>query len=602
MSWYLGFAASAAALALFIIIAIILRFSKYKRGRVILTPFHAVFAGVFISVFICLLPIYSSIFEGVADSVIKTIAFALHNTFQIFTFDADRAIILESIKCEDEAFSELYSVYLAIEYAVAPVLTFSFLISFFKDTTSYIRYILHYFHKHIYIFSELNEKSLALGRNIKKKHRHAVIVYTDVFENNDEVSYELGERAKELNAICFKKDILAIRFKVHSKTSKITFYAIGQEETENINQSLQLIKQYRDRENVRLFVFSSRLDSEILLTNTDKGKIEVRRINEARSLINQMLYTFGCEEILGSAKLLPDGDKKISAVVVGLGGHGTEMLKALSWYCQMDGYHLQIDAFDKDVNAESKFIALAPELMSEKYNGVVIPGEAEYKINIHSGIDVATAEFADKIKNLADATYVFVSLGSDEMNIRTAVELRTLFERMKIKPVIHSIVYNADENASLKGIKNYSGQDYNIRFVGDINTSYSESVIMNSELEQNGLACHLRWDGSTKEEFLNYEYNYNSSIASAIHLKARIECHIPGADKLKDELTEEEEEIIARIEHCRWNAYMRAEGYVYSGSNDESTRNDLGKMHHDLVDYDSLKPDEKAKDIRLSKN
>ena len=39
----------------------------------------------------------------------------------------------------------------------------------------------------------------------------------------------------------------------------------------------------------------------------------------------------------------------------------------------------------------------------------------------------------------------------------------------------------------------------------------------------------------------------------------------------------------AEVEHKRWNAYMRTEGYQYSGSTQEISRNDLGKLHHDLV-------------------
>ena len=71
------------------------------------------------------------------------------------------------------------------------------------------------FFNEIYIFPELNEKSLALATDIKQSHRTAKIVFADVFENNDEVTYELIERARELGAICFKKDILAVNFKLH---------------------------------------------------------------------------------------------------------------------------------------------------------------------------------------------------------------------------------------------------------------------------------------------------------------------------------------------------------------------------------------------------
>ena len=62
------------------------------------------------------------------------------------------------------------------------------------------------------------------------------------------------------------------------------------------------------------------------------------------------------------------------------------------------------------------------------------------------------------------------------------------------------------------------------------------------------------------------------------------------------ERTEEEKQLLRVIEHRRWNAYMRAEGYCYSGSRDKQSRNDLAKLHNDLVPFDLLTEEEKAKD------
>ncbi len=598
MHWLFYYVLSLLVLVSAIVFAVAVSVGRYKRGRV-LTPFNIVFGGVFLAVFVCLLPIFSGI---LADhgmySVLKTVAFSLHNTFQIFTIDADRGIILENITCREAGLAAVYSAYLSVAFVVAPVLTFGFVMSFFKNVSAFVGYVLHYF-RDVYVFSELNEKSLALGADLRKNHKRAVIVYTDVFERNDELSYELIERARELHAICFKKDILAINFKAHHAKAPIVFYAIGSDESENIAQSLRLIELYRQRENTRLFVFASRVDSEILLTKADKGKLKVRRVNEMRSLVNRILYERGAE-LFRQAKELPDGSKKISAVLVGLGGHGTEMLKALAWFCQMDGYHVELHAFDADEKAEDRFCALAPELMSEQYNGVLLPEEAEYTIRIHAGLDVSTKSFADEIAGLTDTTYVFISLGSDEKNIRAAVDLRMQFERMKIKPVIQSIVYSSEEKAALDGITNYRGQAYDIEFIGDLGSSYSEKVIMDSELEVEALRRHLKW--GQEEEFWQYEYNYNSSVASAIHMKARIDCGIPGADKKEDDLTDEERKVIETLEHRRWNAYMRSEGYVYSGSPEKSSRNDLAKMHHDLVDYSTLADEEKRKDSRVGTN
>ena len=156
---------------------------------------------------------------------------------------------------------------------------------------------------------------------------------------------------------------------------------------------------------------------------------------------------------------------------------------------------------------------------------------------------------------------------------------------------------NSQQKKALCGITNYRGQEYGIDFIGDMEDSYAESSIIDSELEGEALKSHMKW--GKEDEFWTYEYNYRSSIASAIHMRARIKCGISGAGKNEDQLTDEEIKTIETLEHRRWNAYMRAEGYVFSGSTDKKTRNDLAKMHHDLVDFSSLSEEEKAKDLRV---
>ena len=278
------------------------------------------------------------------------------------------------------------------------------------------------------------------------------------------------------------------------------------------------------------------------------------------------------------------------------------------------------------------------------YQGVE-PGD----LVVHPEIDVDSSSFVKEISSIKNATYVLVALGNDDDNISTAINLRMYFERIKAKPIIQAIVYNSQQKRALKGIKNFKGQDYRIDFIGDLESSYIEDAIIDSELEKEALKRHLSYvkakiDGKefnreeikaylaecgvTEDElfalydsvkshpkkhltenearllektkpyilkrineeqaFWNFEYNYRSSVASAIHMKARIDCGIPGAAKKTEELTVEERDIIEELEHKRWNAYMRAEGYIYSLSTDPSSRNDLAKMHHDLVEYSAL--------------
>lgn len=592
MSWIGCGALSAAVLAA--AAAVALTMSK-RRGRRVFKPFNVIYLGVFVSAFICLLPIYSGITENNAPHALETALFSLHHTLQIFTLDADRAVILENVHCDQPWLTTAYTGYLSILFILGPILTGGLLIGLFKNVSAYLQYALRYF-ADVSIFSELNEKSLTLAADLRRGHPRQMIVFTGVRGGEEDIDDTLLEQARDLRAVCFKKEITAVSFKLHQRKAQMLFFLIGGDESQNVAQALDVAANYRDRENTRMYVFSTGIESELLLSKAGEGKLKLHRVNDVRALINRSLYENGWQ-LFEHAKPMPDGQKKISAVLVGLGQHGAEMLKALAWYCQMDGYHVEIDAFDRDKHAADRIAAQCPELLSDRYNGVLIPGEAEYTIRVHGDMDTGTKTFADAVAKLTDTTYVLVALGDDEANIRTAVDMRMYFERLHIKPVIQAIVYSPEKRAALAGITNYRGQAYDIEFIGDLESSYTEAVILNSELEQEALRGHLKW--GKEEDFWRYEYNYRSSMASAIHLRARIKCGIPGAGKSEDDLTQAERDIIEPIEHRRWNAYMRSEGYIYSGSPEKSSRNDLAKMHHDLVDFSSLSEEEKRKDSRV---
>ncbi|MBE6756475.1 MAG: hypothetical protein E7555_08470 [Ruminococcaceae bacterium] len=593
--WTTCFLFSVGSIAAAIIFTLVINKIKFADDKRRLKLFKSLLVGVFFASVFMFYPIRSVASEATLLGNLRAFLLAVFNAMQVYTIGCEFDMVEKSMAFCPDWLDELYMTWVTVLFVLAPVFTFGFILSLFKNLSAYLKYFCAYF-KDTYVFSELNDKSLALANDLRRKKKDAAIIFTDVFEDNEENIYELIENAKEIGAICFKKDMLVIDFKNHSVNKGIYFFAIGNNETENLNQSLKLIENYRERSNTHIYVFSAKIESEILLTSVDKGKIKVRRINNVQSLVNRVLYEGG-EILFESAAKTSDGTKNISAVVIGMGRHGTEMVKALAWFGQMDGYSLEINAFDKDPLAEEKFIATAPELMSPDYNGVTIDGEAQYKITIHPGIDVESISFVKEIAKLRNATYVIVALGNDDVNVNTSINLRMYFERMKIHPVIQTIVYNSQQRKALCGIKNYGNQEYDIDFIGDVESSYTEDVIIDSELEEKALEIHMKW--GEEEEFWTYEYNYRSSMASAIHMRARIKCGIPGAEKKEEELTPEERDIIEVLEHRRWNAYMRAEGYVYSGSKDKSSRNDLAKMHHDLIDYTSLDEEEKRKDSRV---
>lgn len=583
---WIGFAVTVAATA-----------SSYNKKKTGLSkPVNVFLAGTAISVFLGLIPtnyVADMLSDNKIIRLVESIALSLAHVMQVFTINADTKDILATISAQDSFFlQQQYIITMSVLCAVAPILTVSVLVSVLMSLSAKRRYFLGFF-KDAYIFSDLNERSITLAEDLRSNHPKSVIVFTDTADKEEYI--DLVDRARSIRAILFKDDIMSQKFNLHSKKTEIMFFVMSDNEAENITVSLNIIDKYKDRDNTRLYLLSSSVESALALSSKTVrvSKVKVFRINEVRSLIYRTLYERGYELLFDENKVVEHNDtKNINAVILGMGNYGTEMLKALAWLCQMDGYKLSICAVDKDENAESKFKALCPDFFAEN-----IRGDDEYSITIHSGVDVDTYELVQLSETMNDEkspTFIFISLGSDEENVKVAVDMRRLWKRRGAEPVILTVVYDSAVSKALKDTTTFNEQEYNIDRIGDIQHEYSESVIINSELETKALDRHREW--GDEDSFWRYEYNYNSSVAPIIHFKARNLCGIHGSDKLinasdTSELTSDEIIKLKCLEHRRWNAYMRSEGYTYS-----EEKNHIAKTHNNLVPFSELSQEDIDKD------
>ena len=595
--WWISFCLAVVLIIAFMGFAI--GFGKYRKTKKIkLLPIAMLVC--FSSAMVLAVPAFCAQYSLSGYDALASVAMALGKAIKVFGGDSIYEEAINNINSIPEQIRGAYIGAMLLVQVWAPLCTISVLLSALKNISSFLHY--YFGHKRdTYVFSSLNAKSYELAKSIRANDKRCVLVFTDINDSdNDSINGDLLNEVKKLKAISFSRDILAIDFKRHSPKKKLIFIMINDDETVNIAQGLKVLEEYRDRDNTEMYVVTTATPGELLLTAAQKGKMIVKRINETASLINRIIY----EDKMGISENAIDVGKKeklVSALVVGMGSHGTEMVKTLSWYCQMDGFELLVNAFDADSLAEDKFRAKAPELMSDKFNGKNVPGEAHYTINIHSGINVETETFRERIREIKNISYVLVSLGDDELNIKTAVMLRILFEQMGIKPYIHAIVYSSEQCRALKGLCNFKGKSYDIDFTGDLSSSYSADMIFENEIAKLALKCHFGWGGN-EQDFWNYEYNYRSSMAAAMHILARRRCKIPFADKKVSEMTDDEIKALGYLEHRRWNAYMRSQGYIYSGSQDSSTRNDLGFMHHNLVPNGVLELENYKKDLNVGIN
>ena len=668
------FCLSAGVLVLGCVGAVLLqRNTTHRTGRSsaqILTPFRVVAAAIAIAIYILTLPTVT----GTGDnpmSVSNRIFGALYITFQVFVANLNIGDILNTFRTATDVCTRVQAAYTIVLVAIAPLIAIGFVLTFLQTFAAHIRYLIHPF-REVNIFSELNERSIALARSIhEENHRHKpktadLIIFTEVILANNEPSMELIGQARELGALCFKHDISSLPLRLHSTRARIRFFLMGDDDERNLEDAVHIINDTslrrgpfrrfcsrlygrvfrrdedddkgNEQKNTDLYLFSSTVESELALQYRPGG-VHVRRIDFTREMVYDWLWRTPIDDkgkvrpagrdLFDNAIKHEDGSKTISAVILGLGGYGTQMLKALSWYCQMDdkdgSYRLTVNAYDKDGAAEGRFRDDCPELAQCPHTDIALGPprqDAWYDITVHSNVDVTSHAFYEKLDKLSAITFVFVALGDDSLNLAVAAKLRTWLARKEqrrywegTQPQIlvvscHSNeVQTAVQDSVNKMRKDKDGHHHaRMDLIGDVEEMYRYDTVVRALMEDNGLVSHMQWASLVgtawdhwEASFWNNAYNYNSSMATPIHWRARRMLGIPGADPRKR--TKDDQELLSRLEHARWDAFVRGEGFIFEDADSKET--DITKTHKDLVLFSRsstdpnqpyLKDSEQAKD------
>ncbi len=570
---------SVAIVLLTIILAFFVARKKLRvvKGNVL----YILIIGTFFAVFMLNYPIHAmNENASLADSILFTVM----NTLKVFALEKDYEWIAPYVnQLEPPALRSAGVVYVGILFLMAPLLLFGIILSIFKEFITKIQFRLKQNFRETFIFSKLNRKSIETAKDIYKSNRQALIAFCDISGMRESGEDQILSEAEEIFALLFEDAIVDVAVKQLSKKehSRNTYFFFMDEQEEcNIDDALILLNRFKNLHHIHMYVFAQSDVSEVLLDSADKGNVELTRVNQIRSMIYWHIYK---NSIFENAR--QEGDHKvISYLIAGAGTTGIEMLKAVIWCGQMIGYELEIHVVDNSGDVEERLWAISPEIMER--NGIREEGECYYRIVIHDNMDVKHYSFQRLAEQELMPTHILVSLGSDMLNIDTAMKLKMISERVDNEPEICAVVQSESLSAILEenALTNYRGQPYEIKRIGNRASLYCLNNITNPKLYQMGYLVHQGY-GGRENVYKDIEYNRRSSMVTAIHAVHKINL---GLDL--------ESEEVACLEHKRWNAYIRTEGYCH-----HSQRDDLAKYHTDIVPYQALSEQAKQYDRDILK-
>lgn len=481
----------------------------------------------------------------------------------------------------------VYFVAVNILFLITPALTVSFIISYLEKLVDHVKFSLSK-KKRTIIFSELNDKSLILARDYVNDKRCGV-VFANVKEKND----------IKIKAIKLLEKVTDI--KINNK-NEVIFYIISSDQEKNLNETLELIDKYKDRDKTKIYVLDDNEEAPIILDSTDKGKIEVDIINEKERAIFNLLSN--------KPLFLNAINKTISILIVGCGNIGKEFLKDSVWCSMLPKYNLRILVIDNNADIiKEKINVEMPELLNN------------YDITFVNE-DIKSNKSIEMIRSNKDINYIMVSMENDDKNIETAIMLRRLFLReFDREPIINLYIENDFKQDQVISLSNERGDSYKLNAFGSIDDLYRQNNIVDIELEKLAQQIHLSYDPFDKElkRYNSREYNKRTSRACALHIKYKLfavlgdkytENMKKNLELFREKYNSSIEKELSKNEHDRWNAYMRSIGYVYVSTDEvknyyKKTKhhvNYLARMHPALVSYDELDDVSKELSKITSKN
>lgn len=370
--------------------------------------------------------------------------------------------------------------------------------------------------------------------------------------------------------------------------------------------------------------------SKLKKRNAEKEAIDIfmptiKRVRYYENLILSLLEDIPLVTPVKDVVVHKDRERDFNLTIFGNGEIGTQMLISSTWCGQFYGYRFCVNVVSKDSedDAIGKINRINPDILesSKKDSPMlkVFPNEdnieysdpyftfryacADIKKSDIEKITATNPYNRNDTHNIADSDYYFISMGSDELNIATAEQLRKKIlinhsnNNIRKKVVIVMVVFNQ----SIRDLFDNEQQDDSDVYIysfGSLQEAYSWQNVTMKRLDPYARYLNAHYEAISISQARHEirakrenSYGYWSTIARRIHYKYKVFSlyhYVNSPENQKNlnwdidsfreynrlvkeytEIAEKEENsgpdafaYLTWLEHRRWNAYLRSAGYT----------------------------------------
>lgn len=543
---------------------------------------------------------------------------ALKSTFELLSGDSDR---LSRLAMEESLVSLPFFKYLAAFLTFfLPLLAAANLFLFLTrllEITKLTSFSLPGKKRRIYVFSCLNTQYLNLIKSIHS-HDHGNyvrIIFLRCTTTKKDLPPDTKQALMNVNYVLFPGNEQDLKlFSSHLWACIEKFFFISSSSDENFAHASSLLKllpnekkkpnfkkkgikfkkksiknffDTDDSQNTMLreiFVFSEDSSAHLLIDNLRNQSqslniipYNIRLIDPSRAM---------CYYLLRTVPFFLSGTRKNGIMILGVGHFGSEFLRAATSSSVMYGFSSRFFLWDHQIDDRLAQLSLCMPEWDQ---------DLDYE---RMDVDVTSNRFIDQFKNvLNDITYILISLGSDELNFQTTIQLGLFFRKyywanlsqyqpqQSIILCVH--IKNPQKSLSLdQWYKSNKQWPFRLYLFGDEEEMQSLDVLMPREiwysaqtLQNNFMILRTGQQMVPKADHLINEYERRSSVAAVNHLIYHVASIQPEeeieqlayADRLTDSLLErwlefydnhypQKSHELSEAEHLRWMKYVRSEG------------------------------------------